>query len=116
MKKLKVTVNVDPKLKKAIKACADAFGYKSESEFCAEGLEFYVGYMLHENNKDYIDRVMVQTVDATVEKHADRISDALFKLAVGLEKQVLRRTGYYQYDDDLEEEAIDNVKKRHGRL
>ena len=116
MKKLKVTVNVDPKLKQAIKACADAFGYKSESEFCAEGLEFYVGYMLHENNKDYIDRVMVQAVDATVEKHADRISDALFKLAVGLEKQTLGERYNYDDGDELEMDAINNVKRRQGRL
>ncbi len=116
MKKVKVTINVDPKMKKQIKAYVASHDYKSESEFCAEAVEFYFGYLHHKHDKSYIDRVMVQTVDATVEKHADRISDSIFKLAVSLEKEDLRRTGYYEYDDDLEEEAIDNVKKRQCRL
>lgn len=115
MKKVKVTTNVLPQIKKEIKISAETYGYKSESEFCAEAIEFYLAYLHHKHNNSYIDRVMVQTVDATVEKHIDRVNDSLFKLAVSIEKEALNRTGYYD-DDDLERTAIRNVKMRHGRL
>ncbi len=112
MKKVKITINVHPDIKKEIKACVEAYGYKSESEFGAEALEFLLGYLHHKHNNSYIDRVMVQAVDATVEKHVDRINDALFKLAVSIEKKTLNERYNYGDDDELEMDAINNVKRR----
>jgi len=48
----------------------------------------------------------------------DRVSDTLFKLAVSIEKQNLIDSGEYDdyYEEYIEEVAIENVMKRHGRL
>ena len=48
----------------------------------------------------------------------DRVSDMLFKLAVSIEKQNLLISQAYQgyYEDEIEEIAIENVKKRHGKI
>ena len=52
------------------------------------------------------------------EHHVDRVSDMLFKLAVSIEKQNLIASGEYDdyYESYIEEVAIENVQKRHGRL
>lgn len=88
---------------------------KSRSEFCNKALEFYLDY-LHNKSADYLGKVVTQTVESCVELQADRISDILYKMAVGLEKQNLIQ--YYTNSDEnyIEEIAIENVQKRHGNI
>ena len=115
MKRDKITVNVTPKMKYKIDGYVKNDDYKSQSEFCNKALEFYIVYLENADN-DYLGQVITQTVSSIAEFHADRISDMLFKMAVGLEKQSLLNV--YPDDDEeyLEEIAIENVQKRHGRL
>lgn len=56
-------------------------------------------------------------MDAIVSNHTDRLSDMIFKYAVAVEKETLvENYGDDYYEDYLEEVAIDNVKKRIGKL
>ena len=66
----------------------------------------------------YMNKLLVQAVDCTIEHHVDRVSDMLFKLAVSVEKQNLIASGEYDdyYESYIEEVATENVQKRHGRL
>lgn len=92
-----------------------ALDMKSRSEFCSKALEFYLAY-LHNKNTDYLGKVVTQTVESCVELQADRIADMLFKMAVSIEKQNFM-LHYPNYDEEyIEEIAIENVQKRHGRL
>ena len=115
MKKQKITCNVDRKILTEVDCYTKAFDMKSRSEFCNKALEFYLAY-LHNRSTDYLGKVVTQTVESCVEFHADRISDMLFKMAVSIEKQNLMQH-YSDYDEDyIEEIAIENVQKRHGKI
>lgn len=115
MKKEKITVNVSPKTKHSIDWYVKNMDYKSQSEFCNKALEFYTSYLENADN-DYLGRTISQTVNATAEYHADRISDMLFKMAVSIEKQSLLNAYPDDDEDYLEKIAIENVQKRHGEM
>lgn len=116
MKKEKMTFNVTPEIKNEIKNYVENLGYKSESAFCNEAINEYLAKLHYNNIGDYINKVLVQAVDATIEHHTDRVSDMLFKLAVSIEKQNLIASNAYYDEENLEIAAIENVKMRHGRL
>lgn len=117
-KKVKMTFNVTPEVQAAIKNYVKTLGYKSESSFCNEAIEEYLAKLQTNSIGTYINKLLVQAVDCTIERHSDRLVDMLFKLAVSIEKQSLIAGGEYDdyYESYIEKVAEENVKKRHGRL
>ncbi len=117
-KKVKMTFNVTPEVQAAIKNYVKALGYKSESSFCNEAIEEYLAKLQTNSIGTYINKLLVQAVDCTIERHSDRLVDMLFKLAVSIEKQNLIAGGEYDdyYESYIEKVAEENVKRRHGRL
>ena len=117
-KKVKMTFNVTPEVQAAIKNYVKTLGYKSESSFCNEAIEEYLAKLQTDSIGTYINKLLVQAVDCTIERHSDRLADMLFKLAVSIEKQNLIAGGEYSncYESYIEEVAEENVKRRHGRL
>lgn len=117
-KKVKMTFNVIPEVQTAIKNYVKTLGYKSESSFCNEAIEEYLAKLQTNSIGTYINKLLVQAVDCTIERHSDRLVDMLFKLAVSIEKQNLIAGGEYSdcYESYIEEVAEENVKRRHGRL
>ena len=117
-KKVKMTFNVTPEVQAAIKNYVKTLGYKSESSFCNEAIEEYLAKLQTNSIGTYINKLLVQPVDCTIERHSDRLVDMLFKLAVSIEKQNLIAGGEYDdyYESYIEKVAEENVQKRHGRL
>ena len=117
-KKVKMTFNVTPEVQAAIKNYVKTLGYKSESSFCNEAIEEYLAKLQTDSIGTYINKLLVQAVDCTIERHSDRLVDMLFKLAVSIEKQNLIAGGEYSdcYEIYIEKVAEENVKRRHGRL
>ena len=117
-RKVKMTFNVPIEVQRQIKNYVEDLGYKSESAFCGEAIEEYLSKLQYDSIGTYINKLLVQAVDCTIEHHVDRVSDMLFKLAVSIEKQNILASGEYDdyYEEYIEEMAIENVKKRHGRL
>lgn len=117
-KKVKMTFNVTPEVQAAIKNYVKTLGYKSESSFCNEAIEEYLAKLQTNSIGTYINKLLVQAVDCTIERHSDRLVDMLFKLAVSIEKQNLIAGGEYDdyYESYIEKVAEENVKRRHGRL
>lgn len=117
-KKVKMTFNVTPEVQAAIKNYIKTLGYKSESSFCNEAIEEYLAKLQTNSIGTYINKLLVQAVDCTIERHSDRLVDMLFKLAVSIEKQNLIAGGEYDdyYESYIEKVAEENVKRRHGRL
>ena len=117
-KKVKMTFNVTPKVRRLIKIFVEELGYKSESAFCNEAIEEYLSKLQYDSIGTYMNKLLVQAVDCTIEHHVDRVSDMLFKLAVSVEKQNLIASGEYDdcYESYIEEVATEKVQKRHGRL
>ena len=117
-KKVKMTFNITPEVQAAIKNYVKTLGYKSESSFCNEAIEEYLAKLQTDSIGTYINKLLIQAVDCTIERHSDRLVDMLFKLAVSIEKQNLIAGGEYNdcYESYIEEVAEENVKRRHGRL
>lgn len=117
-KKVKMTFNVTPEVQAAIKNYVKTLGYKSESSFCSEAIEEYLAKLQTDSIGTYINKLLVQAVDCTIERHSDRLVDMLFKLAVSIEKQNLIAGGEHNdcYESYIEKVATENVQKRHGRL
>ena len=86
--------------------------------YSKKALLFLLLFPRYEANSDNINKILVQAVDCTIEHHVERVSDMLYKLAVSIEKQNLIASGEYDdyYESYIEEVAIENVQKRHGRL
>ena len=118
MKREKMTFNVPPAVRTEIKNYVKLLGFKSESDLCNKAINEYLTKLHYEANSDNINKILVQAVDCTIEHHVDRVADMLFKFAVSIEKQTMIMSGAYTqyYMEDIEEMAIENVKKRHGRL
>lgn len=118
MKKEKMTFNVTPEVRRTIKNYVEDFGYKSESAFCNEAINEYLAKLLYDSIGTYMNKLLVQAVDSTIAGHIDRIVDMLFKFAVSIEKRTMIQSGAYTqyYMEDIEAMAIENVKKRHGKL
>ena len=117
-KKVKMTFNVTPEVQAAIKNYVKTLGYKSDSSFCNEAIEEYLAKLQTDSIGTYINKLLVQAVDCTIERHSDRLVDMIFKLAVSIEKQNLIAGGEYDdyYESYIEKVAEENVKRRHGRL
>ena len=117
-KKVKMTFNIDPKVRRQIKNYVEDLGYKSESAFCCEAIGEYLSKLQYDSIGTYMNKLLVQAVDSTIAGHTDRVADMLFKFAVSIEKQTMIMSGAYTeyYMEDIEEMAIENVMKRHGRL
>lgn len=96
-KKIKMTFNVAPEVRRLIKNFVEELGYKSESAFCNEAIEEYLSKLQYDSIGTYMNKLLVQAVDCTIERHSDRLVDMLFKLAVSIEKQNLIASG--EYDD-----------------
>ena len=117
-KKVKMTFNVTPQVRRLIKNYVEDLGYKSESAFCCEAIGEYLSKLQYDSIGTYMNKLFVQAVDSTIAGHTDKVSDMLFKFAVSIEKQTMIMSGAYTeyYMEDIEEMAIENVKKRHGKL
>lgn len=117
-RKVKMTFNVPIEVQRQIKNYVEDLGYKSESAFCGEAIEEYLSKLQYDSIGTYMNKLLVQAVDCTIEHHVGRISDMLFKLAVSIGKQNLIASGEYDdyYEEYIEQVTIENVQKRHGRL
>ena len=117
-KKVKMTFNVTPEVRRTIKNYVEDLGYKSESAFCGEAIEEYLSKLQYDSIGTYMNKLLVQVVDCTIACHIDRIVDMLYKVAVSIEKQNLIASGEYDdyYEEYIEEVATENVQKRHGKL
>ena len=117
-RKVKMTFNVPVKVQRQIKNYVEDLGYKSESALCCEAIEEYLSKLQYDSIGTYMNKLLVQAVDCTIAGHTDKVSDMLFKFAVSIEKQTMIMSGAYTeyYMEDIEEMAIENVKKRHGKL
>ena len=117
-KKVKMTFNVPIEVQRQIKNYVEDLGYKSESAFCSEAIEEYLSKLQYDSIGTYMNKLFVQAVDSTIAGHTGRVVGMRFKLAVSMEKQNLIASGEYDdyYEEHIEQVAIENVMKRHGRL
>ena len=64
-------------------------GSRSKSEFVERAINFYCGYVTAENYRDFFPKVVLSTIQGTLDSFENRMATLIFKMAV--EISVLNR-------------------------
>ena len=82
--KAKYTLYIDPAVLKRVDDLYKQDSCKSKSEFIEKAVSFYCGYLTAENYRDYLPKVILSTVQGTLDSFENRMASLLFKMAVEL--------------------------------
>ena len=116
--KVKYTLYIDPAVLKRVDDLYKQDGCKSKSEFIEKAVSFYCGYLTAENYRDYLPKVILSTVQGTLDSFENRMATLIFKMAVEL--SVLNRVTAATVDVEelnltrLRGRCVEDVKRING--
>ena len=116
--KTKYTLYIDPAELKRVDDLFKQDGCKSKSEFIEKAVSFYCGYLTAENYRDYLPKVILSTVQGTLDSFENRMATLIFKMAVEL--SVLNRVTAATVDVEelnltrLRGRCVEDVKRING--
>ena len=116
--KAKYTLYIDPAVLKRVADLYKQDGCKSKSEFIEKAVSFYCGYLTAENYRDYLPKVILSTVQGTLDSFENRMATLIFKMAVEL--SVLNRVTAATVDVEelnltrLRGRCVEDVKRING--
>lgn len=93
-------------------------GSRSKSEFVERAINFYCGYITAENYREFFPKVVLSTIQGTLDSFENRMATLLFKMAVEL--SVLNRVTAATVDVEelnltrLRGRCVDDVKRING--
>ena len=93
-------------------------GSRSKSEFVERAINFYCGYVTAENYREFFPKVVLSTIQGTLDSFEKRIATLLFKMAVEL--SVLNRVTAATVDVEelnltrLRGRCVEDVKRING--
>ena len=80
--KTKYAIYLYPSQMEEVKSMMEQANAKSQSEFVADAIRFYIGYLQQGKNVDYLAPVIAQTIKEEIGSTERNIARMLFKLAV----------------------------------
>ena len=95
-------------------------GSRSKSEFVERAINFYCGYVTAENYREFFPKVVLSTIQGTLDSFENRMASLLFKIAVEL--SVLNRVTAATVDVEelnltrLRGRCVEDVKRINGCL
>ena len=116
--KNKYAIYLYPSLVKEMEAMMKDANADSKSEFVANALRFYIGYLKQGKNVDYLAPIIAQTIKEEIRSTEKNISQILFKVAV--ESAMLAQIQAFQIQltptqmDDLRRMCSQIVAKNNG--
>ncbi len=120
MSKFQVTTFLRPEVMKDCEINMKTSGCKSKSAYIEKAVEFYNGFLHAENNKDYIAKILLTTVDGRMELTEERIARILFKQAVEISKLFhFLAIGFKMSPEDIDKihyDCVQEVKKINGAI
>jgi len=93
-------------------------GSRSKSEFVERAINFYCGYVTAENYREFFPKVVLSTIQGTLDSFENRMATLLFKMAVEL--SVLNRVTAATVDVEelnltrLRGRCVEDVKRING--
>lgn len=97
-----------------------ALNYKSRSEYIAEAVRFYNGYLHNKNNEEYVNTMIRDNLTGMMKKFENRTARLMFKQAVETSKifwLLIKHYGInYENADTLHKSCIEEVKKINGAI
>ena len=116
--KNKYAIYLYPSLVKEMEAMMKDANADSKSEFVANALRFYIGYLKQGKNVDYLAPIIAQTIKEEIRSTEKNISQILFKVAV--ESAMLAQIQAFQIQltptqmEDLRRMCAQMVAKNNG--
>ena len=80
--KTKYAIYLYPSQMEEVKSMMEQANAKSQSEFVADAIRFYIGYLQQSKNVNYLAPVIAQTIKEEIGSTERNIARMLFKLAV----------------------------------
>ena len=80
--KIKYAIYLYPSQMEEVKNMMEQANAKSQSEFVADAIRFYIGYLQQGKNVDYLAPVIAQTIKEEIGSTERNLARMLFKLAV----------------------------------
>ena len=94
--------------------------YKSRSDYIAEAVKFYNGYIHNKNNEEYINQNLKDSLADMMKKFENRTARLMFRQAVEISKIFWLMVKQYNIDythaDTLQKSCIEEVKKINGAI
>ena len=94
--------------------------YDSRSEYIAEAVRFYNGYLHNKNNEEYVNNMIRDNLTCMMKKFERRTAKLLFKISVEVAKIFWLIIKRYNIDlrdaDTLHRSCVDEVKRINGAI
>jgi len=94
--------------------------YETRSEYIAEAVRFYNGYIHNKNNEEYINTMIRDNLTAMMKKFERRTAKLLFKISVEVAKIFWLLIKEHEIDlrdaDTLHRSCVDEVKRINGAI
>lgn len=105
---------------KEAEMCMKSINCKSRSDYVDSAIEFYNGYIHNQNNEEYVNKNVVNTVQSIMNTFERRMSRILFKQAVEVAKVFwLVVRGFNLNPEDVNElhaDCVEEVKSINGAI
>lgn len=94
--------------------------YKSRSDYIAEAVRFYNGYIHNKNNEEYVNTMIRDNLTGMMKKFEKRTAKLLFKISVEVAKIFWLLVKELEIDfrdaDTLHHSCVDEVKRINGAI
>lgn len=95
-------------------------GCNSRSDYIDKAVEFYNGYIHNKNNEEYVNKNVINTVQAILDSFEKRMARQLFKQSVEISKifwLIIKELDIDPSDaDTLYADCVEEVKKINGAI
>ncbi|MDE8087818.1 hypothetical protein PT077_08360 [Erysipelothrix rhusiopathiae] len=93
---------------------------KSRNDFIEQAIQFYVGYLHRDDNTDYLNLIIDQTINNKIDLLEEQLSTVLFKLTVELSMLMNIISANNKIDSNtlnaLRKKCINDVKSSIGKV
>lgn len=116
----KFTLWIRPEILEKMEQLYKEQGFKTRSEFIEKAVDFYCGYLLAEDYKEYLPESILSTLQGTLDAFETRMARSLFKLAVEVSLLMHIVAGTNDVDEDtlesLRGKCVQDCKKINGSI
>ncbi len=118
--KRRMAVWMSPKTFEAIDRVYESDNCKSKSELIEKSVLFYLGYLQSNASAEYLSKILVNSMQATIKESENKHSANLFRLAVEMNIMMNLLAASINVDEadikKIRERCMQEVKKTYGKI
>ncbi|WP_317854263.1 hypothetical protein [Chakrabartyella piscis] len=118
--KTRLMVWLYPEMWEQIDTVYESDNCKSRSEFIEKAVKFYHGYLTSTESAEYLSKILVNSMQATIKESENKHSGNLFRLAVEMNIMMNLLAASINVDEadikKIRERCMQEVKKTYGKI